>query len=83
MERTFREYDGNLNLSVSEIGKMHLGALNEVYDNCRVILRTHMNMFNRNGAPSPEEFRDARQTIDRISARLKDFGEAGVRPTWV
>ena len=42
-----------------------------------------MNMFNRNGAPSPEEVRDARQTIDRISARLKDFGEAGVRPTWV
>ena len=83
MERTFREYDRNLNLSEHELEEMHLGTLNEVYDNCRVILRTHMNMFNRNGAPSPEEVRDARQTIDRISARLKDFGEAGVRPTWV
>lgn len=83
MERTFREYDGNLNISVSEIGKMPLGTLNEVYDNCRVILRTHMNMFNRNGAPSPKEVGDARQTIARISARLEDFGEAGVRPTWV
>ena len=82
MERTFREYDGNLNISVSEIGKMHLGTLNEVYDNCRVILLTELNMFNRNGAPSPEEVGDARQTIARISARLDDFGEAGVRPTW-
>lgn len=82
MERTFREYDGNLNLSVSEIGKMHLGTLNEVYDNCRVILLTQMNMFNRNGAPSSEEVRDARQTIARISARLDDFGEVGARPTW-
>lgn len=83
MERTFREYDGNLNISVSEIGKMPLGTLNEVYDNCRVILLTAMNMSTRNGAPSPEEVRHAQQTIDRISARLKDFGEAGVRPTWV